>query len=298
MTTPFTAKKAHILSQLAVPDSDYSDLSPIGAVDHNIRQLVYEINKLEGFVTTSSCSGRIAVYLEGSPKTSSLSTEDDGNPAKTTTGGKGGGQWLYVSHDPVQLDDLQRDGALLSLLALPGSKSVTYPKSVHGTRYTHLKFEPLILHILCSSISHAQHALSAALTSGFRESGISSINADGMVMVAVRTAGLAFDSIIGFSGDAGEASLMVTEQYLRTLIEVATARFVVNEERKGRFREALLNAASKPGHGEKSDEWEPAGVRRERKRAEGLQRKADVERLRSEQASATTEDTGLEEDTG
>ncbi|KAK6440949.1 hypothetical protein LTR95_002819 [Oleoguttula sp. CCFEE 5521] len=294
MTTPFTAKKAHILSQLAVPDSDYSDLSPIGAVDPNIRQLVHEINELEGFVTTSSCSGRIAVYLEGSPKTSSLSTEDDSVTAKTTTGGKGGGQWLYVSHDALTVDDLDEPNAVLALLNLPTSDSIAFPANLNSTRYIHLKFEPLILHILCSSLSHAQHALSAALTSGFRESGISSINADGMVMVAVRTAGLAFDSIIGFANDTRPHSLMVTEQYLRTLIAVANARFVVNEERKGRFREALLHAVSKPAHGEKGDEWEPADARRERKRAEGLQRKADAERLRSEQNVAAKVD-GLDD---
>ncbi|OQO07186.1 hypothetical protein B0A48_07755 [Cryoendolithus antarcticus] len=290
MTTPFTAKKAHILSQLAVPDSDYSDLSPIGAVDPNIRQLVHEINELEGFVTTSSCSGRIAVYLEGSPKTSSLSTEDDSVTAKTTTGGKGGGQWLYVSHDPLRVDDTDEPSIVLALLNLPTSNSIVFPAHVNSTRYIHLKFEPLILHILCPSLSHAQHALSAALTSGFRESGISSINVDGMVMVAVRTAGLAFDSIIGFANDTGLQSLMVTEQYLRTLIAVANARFVVNEKRKGRFRETLLHAVSKPAHGEKGDEWEPTHARRERKRAEGLQRKADAERLRSEQNVAAKVD--------
>ncbi|KAK6442095.1 hypothetical protein LTR95_001682 [Oleoguttula sp. CCFEE 5521] len=295
MTTRFIAKKSYILSQLSVPEQDYADLSPIGAIDPNVRQLVQEINELEGFVTTSSCSGRIAVYLEGSPKSSSLSTEDEGIAGKTTTGGKGVGQWLYVSHDPVNLDDRSEDGALLRLLGLPSSHSIDFPSDPEKTRYVHLKFEPLILHILCSSLAQAQHALSAALTSGFRESGISSIGSDGMVMVAVRTAGLAFDSIIGSADDAGEVSLMVTEQYLSTLITVANARFVVNEERKGRFRQGLLHAVSKPVHGEKGDEWEPADVRRDRKRAEGLQRKADVEWSRSERALAAMEDIELED---
>lgn len=53
------------MAQLAVPDDEYTDLSPKGTVDAGIRDLIDEINGLDGLVTTSSCAGRVSVFLEG-----------------------------------------------------------------------------------------------------------------------------------------------------------------------------------------------------------------------------------------
>lgn len=61
----FARRKEAILAQLAVPDDEYTDLSPKGTVDAGIRDLIDEINGLEGLVTTSSCAGRVSVFLEG-----------------------------------------------------------------------------------------------------------------------------------------------------------------------------------------------------------------------------------------
>ncbi|ROW10596.1 hypothetical protein VMCG_01648 [Cytospora schulzeri] len=61
----FTRRKEAILDQLSVPDEDYTDLSPKGTVDAGIRDLIDEINSLDGLVTTSSCGGRVSVFLEG-----------------------------------------------------------------------------------------------------------------------------------------------------------------------------------------------------------------------------------------
>lgn len=61
----FTRRKEAILAQLAVPDDEYTDLSPKGTVDAGIRDLIDEINGLDGLVTTSSCAGRVSVFLEG-----------------------------------------------------------------------------------------------------------------------------------------------------------------------------------------------------------------------------------------
>ncbi|POS69315.1 tRNA wybutosine-synthesizing protein [Diaporthe helianthi] len=63
--TSFARRKQAILAQLAVPDDEYTDLSPKGTVDAGIRDLIDEINGLDGLVTTSSCAGRVSIFLEG-----------------------------------------------------------------------------------------------------------------------------------------------------------------------------------------------------------------------------------------
>lgn len=135
----FTQRKRRILSALAVPDEDYTDLSPKGTVDAGIRELIDELNGVEGFVTTSSCAGRVSVFLEGrrvregggdvgsggvpgpdgggalpSHYAAELDegeviTVDDGggiggerNTVAGFGGKGGGGRWLFVSHEPVE----------------------------------------------------------------------------------------------------------------------------------------------------------------------------------------------------
>lgn len=95
-------------------------------------------------------------------------------------------------------------------------------------------------------------------------------------MVAVRTAGLAFDSVVAYLDHSGQVVPMIEEGYLRTLLQVSLDRFQINTERKERFRQALLHAIQGTGKASRGDKegWEPADQRRERKRAEGLKRKA------------------------
>jgi tRNA wybutosine-synthesizing protein 3 len=147
----FEGKKEKILSLLSIPDGEYTDLSPKGTIDAGIRNLVDEINQLEGFVTTSSCAGRVAVFLEGSKK-KTISPEDEndqaGSDAIAGVGGKGGGRWLFVSHDPVGLQRLQKDADLLSILDLPAQdEQVSQGNELYDSnacQLLHLKFEPLV----------------------------------------------------------------------------------------------------------------------------------------------------------
>ncbi|KAK5115441.1 hypothetical protein LTR85_009901 [Meristemomyces frigidus] len=240
MPVSFQDRKTKILSDLSTPDEQYQDLSPKGSVDERIRELISEINASLEYVTTSSCAGRMAVYLEGA------------------RGAKGGGKWLFTSHDPVDFADLTAAGSLYQQLGLSQGE-VTSPSDAAETRFVHFKFEPMILHILTSNLPAAQHAASAALQAGFRESGINGIldhakdHQPPTPMVAVRSSGLAFDCIIGSAGSAPESAdiaitPMVSEDYLRTVIAVANQRFQVNAERTGRFRQALLKPrAGRPG---------------------------------------------------
>lgn len=94
----FQSRKDKILADLSIPDAEYTDLSPKGSVDEGIRDLIRDINALPGLVTTSSCAGRISVFLEGRRKQQQQESERQFVPS----GGKGAGRWLYVSHDPYK----------------------------------------------------------------------------------------------------------------------------------------------------------------------------------------------------
>jgi tRNA wybutosine-synthesizing protein 3 len=135
-----------------------------------------------------------------------------------------------------------------------------------------------ILHILSASIEHAQRILAAALAAGFRESGAVSLGStktgEANPMVAVRSAGYSFDSIIGYLDGESRNISLVDERYLRTLVCIANDRFKINTERISRFRAALMEsyqANPSTGASPKVD-WEDADVRKQRKRAEGLMR--------------------------
>jgi len=108
-----------------------------------------------------------------------------------------------------------------------------------------------ILHILTANLDTAQRVLDAALGAGFRESGIIGVRDHGpkdpaTPMVAVRSQGLAFESIIAYS-DADGTRPVVSEETLRYLLQLANARFAANEERKDRFATAFKSSSILPG---------------------------------------------------
>lgn len=326
MPSVFESKKAKILEQLAVPDSAYHDASPKGSVDVGIRDLVDQINVLDTLVTTSSCAGRIAVYLEGRKKGQPPIQDDVIQDANAGAGGKGGGRWLFVSHDPLVVPHERQEKDLTSVFGMSASDAISIPSSTRNIRWVRCKFEPMvgsrgylssfryppstllrpefsakcvhvhllierqILHVLCSSIQSAQRVQNAAMSAGFRESGISSITSqsDGSTtaMTAVRTTGLAFDSVVGYEDSRGKLVPMVDEAYMNVLVELANERFAVNTERSERFRKALIDqfAANREAVRRKDGgEWETADIRKARMRAEGLARKAAAH----DQASTT-----------
>lgn len=124
----FESRKEAILKQLEAPEEEYSDLSPKGSIDVAIQDLINEINAIPGLVTTSSCSGRVAVYLEGqkSPESSGIS-------------GKGGGKWLFVAHEPLNINE----SAPLVYSLFRQDVEVNCG-GMMGTRLVHFKFEPMV----------------------------------------------------------------------------------------------------------------------------------------------------------
>ena len=164
----FILKKSRILQQLSVPLSEYDDLSPKGSVDVGIRELIDEINGLEGCVTTSSCAGRISVFLEGRRKAEkdegAMAGEGGNEGAEESAsertaagvGGKGGGgRWLFVSHDPVEMIEGAScaGGGKRSWVELMGMQRLeggeeevrgVMERAVGERRLVHFKFEPMV----------------------------------------------------------------------------------------------------------------------------------------------------------
>ena len=169
LPAPFLAKKQIILSALAIPSSSYTDRSPKGSVDDGIRDLIERINRLEGIVTTSSCAGRISVFLQGRnrPFQGDVEDEDPGGfqdgfdkgggnndgsggglrQFKTVPGGKGrGGRWLFVSHEPIKVPSKQDlgDTPLFTLFGLSPVPRVSEELNSSQVRFVRFQFEPMV----------------------------------------------------------------------------------------------------------------------------------------------------------
>ena len=140
---------------------------------------------------------------------------------------------------------------------------------------------------MTASLYHAQPILAAAINVGFRESGIQSLknleDPNAFPMVAIRTAGLAFESLVGVipsdlrnerDGEEAEehAINMVGESYLELLISIANERFKVNAERIRRFEQDLFKREVGLERA-----WEDSKSRQERKRAEGLEQRQTLQ---------------------
>lgn len=155
----FTAKKNAILASLSTPESTYTDLSPKGSVDAAIKPLIHRINALDGVVTTSSCAGRVSVFLEG--RKQGKWHEERGNAKNheglgkeseqaAVPGGKGmGGKWLFVSHEPVDLSKLgEGKHTLTEVLGLGSSgvqsEALALSGEVDEMRLVRFQFEPMV----------------------------------------------------------------------------------------------------------------------------------------------------------
>lgn len=290
----FVNKKAQIIAEITDHDSDtYNDKSPKGTIDTEIIDLIEEINAFEKYVTTSSCAGRVAVFVEGHkaclPSSEEHNTDDGVTVAGAGPGGKGyGNKWLFVSHESVPIstsneDSNADDASLHTLFGLEDRNSPEQKLPGKGGRLIKLSFSPLILHILCSDLRAAKPLLAAAINAGFRESGVHSLKALDEpatgVMVGIRTAGLVFETVVGYVDESGEHeryTSCVSEDYLRMCLDAVNERFTWNVERKERLRKELRTITARSI----KDQREDKDVRRERKRAEGLQRQRDTERSR------------------
>ncbi|KAI9146366.1 methyltransferase TYW3-domain-containing protein [Paraphysoderma sedebokerense] len=222
----FDLRKSQILASLA---SSLPDKSPKGYIDGPIVKIADLINSHQDFVTTSSCSGRVCVYSDSVifdqevQSQEDIAGEQESNPsiAGTKKKKKKGGQWLFVSHYPLEFPDIaaspvrspvkQNDqhGAtnnqllreyITKLLKVPPKEErnwrILFPGNMRDDEkwgkmlptdskhdvvgkidadqesLIYLKFEPLILHVLCRDLVSSTHLLSVATQSGCRNCGI------------------------------------------------------------------------------------------------------------------------------
>ena len=154
----FTTKKNAILASLAFPESVYTDLSPKGSVDEAIKPLIDRINALAGVVTTSSCAGRVSVFLEGRKHGTRREERGDDKEDEVSEkepeqaavpGAKGmGGKWLFVSHEPIDLSVKESRENLPRLLGLgpsgEQSEALFLSGGVKEIRLVRFQFEPMV----------------------------------------------------------------------------------------------------------------------------------------------------------
>ena len=148
---------------------------------------------------------------------------------------------------------------------------------------------------MTATLYHARPLLAAALCAGFRESGVQSLKAlddpNASPMVAIRTAGLGFSSVVGMLRHVADREgpcmvPLVSEEYWDFMIQLANERFGANRERIERLTEELKRH-DLLAREEKDDRnrWEDKATRESRKREEGLRRQ--LEKLQVEGADDT-----------
>ncbi|KAG0380522.1 hypothetical protein BGX24_007552 [Mortierella sp. AD032] len=350
MSDGFLTRKKTILVAL---NSDTPDKSPKGYVDEPLLPLIVLINNHQDYVTTSSCSGRICTYLEGlesevdgegeaeAGSDSKKDKDQDTEVKEEEETAKGyeentslaaveaakrakGGQWLYVSHDPVVFPDQisEHPRWIVETLFGPEAHRVVLMEEKQGDQETmrtidmarsqlvYFKFEPMILHIEAATPTAAKTFLNHSLFSGYRNSGI--LPSVKRTMLAIRST-LKLDAPIAYipsssSTTTGNTSsvtttgqekihLMVSLSYLRVLIDLSNDKFRMNVAQMARFEERLsrhlLNEdGSVAADGKKvkvSDqggEWEDKEARKERKKREGMLKQEGAAKARAEKRAA------------
>ena len=136
---------------------------------------------------------------------------------------------------------------------------------------------------MTASLHHAKPLLSAAINSGFRESGVQSLkNLDdpkACPMVAIRTAGLGLEAIIASVADNSNNGpyhfgQLVTNEYYTMLLKIANERFEANQLRIENFRVSLRETMkSESQKSQRNEKWESPEAKRQRKRNQGLRAK-------------------------
>lgn len=183
MSSLFDRQKAEKLKKV--------DLSRKGSVDEPIVEFIQKLNQHQDFVSLSSCSGRIIIFV-GSDNV------------------KKGCQWILVEHEEVK----NKDEVWQKVVEASGKTGVMK-----------LKFEAFILHVQCRDFDAAKRLLTISTDIGFRNSGFT-IGKAGKVVLAVRsTHGLE----VPLTDENG--TLLVDKAYIDFVLDQANAKLRLNCEK-------------------------------------------------------------------
>lgn len=183
MTSIFDKQKAEKLKKV--------DLSRKGSVDEPIVEFLKKLNGHPDFVSLSSCSGRIIIFV-GSESV------------------KKGCQWIIVEHKEVE----DKDDTWNKIVEASGKKGIMT-----------LKFEPFILHVQCRDFDAAKRLLTISSDTGFRNSGFTFGKA-GKVVLAIRsTHGLE----VPLTDESG--TLLVDKKYADFVLDLANSKLRINSEK-------------------------------------------------------------------
>lgn len=263
MLDAFEQKKISILKEIEGTNEDNKDLSPKGTIDEQCLDIIKLINSHKDMVTTSSCSGRVSVFIEGKKHRDSQ------------IGSKGNeGHWMFVTHDPNQLKDWHK--------SLEYDTDENRIETGDTVRYILYKFEPLILHIKCRNSEIAGELFKIGMSSGFRESGIGINN-----VVAIRIS-IKLDIPIGFFDEINQRPIFnINEAYIKFITTLSFDRFQENFNKLDHLYnriEQFFQQEQIPKEIKETKEQ-----RRERKIREGMAKRESVRTLKREKAQKLTE---------
>jgi len=196
MEQDFEKQKAKYLKAMA---SDAKDRSKKGDVDIQIKPLLDAINAHPDYYTTSSCAGRIDLFVE--PE--SLKKHE--------------GEWRFVSHDVVRFKELEP-----SLDKFPAQT-------------TWFRMEGAILHVCCRDMTAAEQFLRLCKETGWKHSGImsSSSSTTGRIIIESTTSERMDVPI------AKDNELFVPLKFVEFLVKEANDKLLRTREKMNRLEKAI-----------------------------------------------------------
>lgn len=259
----FAQRKKVILESLGRSALDYS---PKGSVDRKCKKLIELLNTHPDYVTTSSCSGRIALFHSLDSQTGEASESVSTRMKKGLPGSKG---WIFVKHGMLRPGEMQllvnlicgipqsqeacdvdkRENEVAEALYashcnLPfgeelytGEENETTQslESLGPTELSHelprfgtlsLKMEPFVLHVQCKNVESGKLILNAAIS----DSGFRNsgmIPPGKKVICAIRAApGLGLDVPLQINGVN-----YMNRSYCWALLQTANMKMRHNEEK-------------------------------------------------------------------
>ncbi|EPY31136.1 tRNA wybutosine-synthesizing protein 3 [Angomonas deanei] len=217
-----------------------NDKSLAGRVDPLVADLVEYVNThFSQYVTSSSCSGRISLFHKGKSDICSP-TPSDGQRKR----GSFGRGTLFQSHDPLpNVRQCVQDDLLPTLVSFRAWRdTVVETPLLLQTEVLQLKFEPLILHILCEDVEAAAALLQCASEAAQTNSGIISCSkgtAENRKITCCITSPVTVDVPLFSEGKwilpDSSFSDEVWHSLLTRCVEHANEMFKENEKRKLRF---------------------------------------------------------------